>query len=178
MLDDAFALRAFAAGERFEVGPFAVDTWALPHFVPNAGLRLTGGGRVLAYTGDTGPCPELADLARDADLFLAEATYTDQVPAEDARYLSSARRRARHAARAGAGRLLLTHLWPGTLAGGRRRPPAGRTTGRSRWHATSAQLTTDATSCSPTTFTSDSTARPIQKASSGKAAPERKTFSS
>jgi ribonuclease BN (tRNA processing enzyme) len=115
MLDDAFTLRAFTAGGRFEVGPFVVDTWALPHFVPNAGLRLTSGGRVLAYTGDTGPCRELAELARDADLFLAEATYPDQVPAADARYLSSARQAGEYATRADAGRLMLTHLWPGTL---------------------------------------------------------------
>ena len=78
------------------------------------GLRLTAGGRALAYTGDTGPCREIVDLARDPDLFLAEATYPDQVPAEDARYLSSARQAGEHAAKAGAGRLLLTHLWPGT----------------------------------------------------------------
>jgi ribonuclease BN (tRNA processing enzyme) len=115
MLDGALVLRAFTAGSRFEIGPFTVDTWALPHFVPNAGLRLTSGGRVLAYTGDTGPCRELAELARDADIFLAEATYPDQVPAEDARYLSSARQAGEHATRAGAGRLMLTHLWPGTL---------------------------------------------------------------
>ena len=116
MLDDAAALRPFKAGVRFEVGPFRVDTWPLPHFVANAGLRLTAGGRVLAYTGDTGPCREIVDLARDADLFLAEATYPDQVPAEDARYLSSARQAGEYATKAGAARLLLTHLWPGTLA--------------------------------------------------------------
>jgi hypothetical protein len=33
---------------------------------------------VLAYTGDTGPSPAIADLARGADLFLAEATYAGQ----------------------------------------------------------------------------------------------------
>jgi ribonuclease BN (tRNA processing enzyme) len=117
MLDHALSLRTFTAGGRFAVGPFTVDTWALPHFVPNAGLRLTGSaGKVLAYTGDTGPCRELADLARDADLFLAEATYPDAVPAEDARYLSSARQAGEYAAKAGVRRLMLTHLWPGTLA--------------------------------------------------------------
>jgi ribonuclease BN (tRNA processing enzyme) len=116
MLDDALALRTFTAGGRFEIGPFTVDTWALPHFVPNAGLRLTAGGKVLAYTGDTGPCRELADLAHGADLFLAEATYPDVVPAEDARYLSSARQAGEWATKAGAGRLMLTHLWPGTFA--------------------------------------------------------------
>lgn len=114
MLDDAAVLRPFKAGVRFEVGPFRVDTWPLPHFVANAGLRLTAGGRALAYTGDTGPCREIVDLARDADLFLAEATYPEQVPVEDARYLSSARQAGEHASKAGAGRLWLTHLWPGT----------------------------------------------------------------
>ena len=90
MLADAYALREFYAGDRFEVGPFLVDTWALPHFVPNAGLRLTAGGRVLAYTGDTGPSPDIAVLAREADALLAEATFPDHMPpAHDARFLSS-----------------------------------------------------------------------------------------
>lgn len=115
MLDDALTLVPFTSSGSFEIGPFTVQTWPLPHFVPNAGLRLTAGGRVLAYTGDTGPCRELVDLARDADLFLAEATYVDEVPREDARDLSSARQAGEHAARAGAARLMLTHLWPGTL---------------------------------------------------------------
>ena len=29
---------------------------------------------MLAYSGDSGPCGELVELARDADLFLCEAT--------------------------------------------------------------------------------------------------------
>jgi ribonuclease BN (tRNA processing enzyme) len=107
------AVRNFAAGDRFEVGPFQVDSWSLPHFVPNAGLRLTAGGRVLAYTGDTGPSPDIVALARDADVFLAEATYPDQVPAAMAGYLSTAWQAGQDAVRAGAGRLVLTHLWPG-----------------------------------------------------------------
>jgi ribonuclease BN (tRNA processing enzyme) len=114
MLDDALRLHEFDPGERFTVGPFDVRSWLLPHFVPNAGLRLDTGGESLAYTGDTGPSPDLVSLARDADVFLAEATYTDEVPAEDARYLSSARQAGQTAARAGVGRLVLTHLWPGT----------------------------------------------------------------
>jgi ribonuclease BN (tRNA processing enzyme) len=114
MLEDAYVLCEFVAGDRLEVGPFAVDTWPLPHSVPNAGLRLTAAGRVLAYTGDTGPSPEVVDLARDADVFLAEASYPERVPADAARHLSSALQAGEHAARAGARRLLLTHLLPGT----------------------------------------------------------------
>ena len=115
MLADAYALREFTAGQRFDVGPFQVDTWALPHWVPNAGMRLTAAGRVLAYTGDTGPSPDIAVLASDADVLLAEATFPDlELPEGDAPYLSTARQAGENGARAGVGRLVLTHLWPGT----------------------------------------------------------------
>jgi ribonuclease BN (tRNA processing enzyme) len=113
-LDRAVTLGTFTAGGRFEIGPFQVDTWPLPHFVANAGLRLSAGGRVLAYTGDTGPSPDVVSLARAADLFLAEATFPEVMPADSARYLSTALQAGEYAAGAGVGRLLLTHLWPGT----------------------------------------------------------------
>ena len=116
MLDDAIVLREFTPGDRLTVGPFGVRSWLLPHWVPNAGLRLEADGHSLAYTGDTGPSPFLAELASGADVLLAEATYPWQVPGGDARYLSSARQAGEVARRAGAGRLVLTHLWPGTDA--------------------------------------------------------------
>jgi ribonuclease BN (tRNA processing enzyme) len=114
MLDDAYRLHDFAPGTGFGIGPFRVETWALPHFVPSAGLRLTAGGSVVAYTGDTGPSADIAELARDADLFIAEASYPKKVPADSARFLSSARQAGADAARAGARRLVLTHLMPGS----------------------------------------------------------------
>lgn len=114
MLAGSFVPYDLAPSRPLEIGPFRLDTWALPHHVPNAGLRLSGGGKVIAYTGDTGPADALVDLARDADLLLAEATYPEVVPEEDAPYLSSALQAGRTAAAAGAARLLLTHLWPGT----------------------------------------------------------------
>jgi ribonuclease BN (tRNA processing enzyme) len=113
-LRDAYVVRDFTAGGRFSVGPFEVDTWLLPHWLPNAGVRLTAGGRRLAYTGDTGPSPDLPQLARDADLFLAEATFAEEVPGDAAPYLSSARQAGENASRAGVGHLVLTHLWPGS----------------------------------------------------------------
>jgi ribonuclease BN (tRNA processing enzyme) len=114
MLEDAYRLHHFVPGMALDIGPFRVETWALPHSVPSAGLRLTAGASVVAYTGDTGPSPHIPDLARDADLFIAEATYPERVPADSARFLSSARQAGADAARAGARHLLLTHLWPGS----------------------------------------------------------------
>jgi ribonuclease BN (tRNA processing enzyme) len=113
-LQDAFTLVEFVAGDQFQVGPFQVQTWQLPHWVPNAGVRLAAEGQVLAYTGDTGPSPAIVALASGANLFLAEASFPEQVPAPAADFLSSARQAGKDAARAGVGRLLLTHLLPGT----------------------------------------------------------------
>lgn len=114
MLADAYVLHEFAPGSPLDIGPFRAQTRLLPHWVPNAGVRLTAGGRVLAYTGDSGPSRDVVELARGADLLLAEATYVDEVPADSLTYLTSARQAGRQATEAGVARLLLTHLWPGT----------------------------------------------------------------
>jgi ribonuclease BN (tRNA processing enzyme) len=111
-LDDACQVREFAAGDRFALGPFDVATVALPHSVPNAGLRLSADGHTLAYTGDTGQSPEIGTLAWHADVFLAEASLLT----ESDRYLSTAREAGENAARAGVDRLVLTHLFPGADA--------------------------------------------------------------
>jgi ribonuclease BN (tRNA processing enzyme) len=96
-----------------QVGPFRLTGLPLPHFVPNAGVRLEAGGTVLAYSGDTGPDPRLADLGRDADLFIVEAT--DRPGETDAavRNLMTSAEAGRWARQAGARRLMLTHFWPG-----------------------------------------------------------------
>ncbi len=73
------AVNEFSAGDRFPVGPFIVDTRALPHTLPNAGFRLSVDGSVLAYTGDNGPDPAVVEFADGADLFIAEATYVESV---------------------------------------------------------------------------------------------------
>jgi ribonuclease BN (tRNA processing enzyme) len=114
MLTDAYVLHEFTAGSQLDIGPFLAQTRLLPHWLPNAGIRLTAGERVLAYTGDTGPSPDVVKLARDADLLLAEATYVDQVPEDSRRYLTSARQAGRQARDAEARHLVLTHLQPGT----------------------------------------------------------------
>jgi ribonuclease BN (tRNA processing enzyme) len=114
MLDSAYRWHEIEAGPAVDIGPFDVQTRALPHSVPDVGVRLSAGDRVLAYTGDTGPSPDVVDLARGADVFLAEASFVDRVPDSARDHLSSARQAGRYAHEAGAGQLVLTHLLPGT----------------------------------------------------------------
>jgi ribonuclease BN (tRNA processing enzyme) len=53
-------------------------------------------------------------LARDADLLLAEASFVDTVPADLRSGLNTAAGAGAQATAAGARRLVLTHLFPGT----------------------------------------------------------------
>jgi ribonuclease BN (tRNA processing enzyme) len=114
MLADAIDQQVIRPEERLRIGPFRVATRLLPHWLPNVGIRIEAAGSGLAYTGDSGSVPQIAELATNASLLLAEATYLDQVPEDSARYLSSARAAGTWAARAGVGKLILTHLWPGS----------------------------------------------------------------
>jgi ribonuclease BN (tRNA processing enzyme) len=113
-LRQELGFRDLTAGQRLEAGPFRIRTFELPHFVPNLGFRVEVEGRVVAYTGDTGPSDALHDLARDADLFVCEAMRPPGVLGDRARFLLSAEEAGRFAHEAGARRLLLTHFQPGS----------------------------------------------------------------
>ena len=114
MLDAGYGLTDIEDGDQFEVGPFAVHARQLPHSRTNLGLRITAGGRSLVYTGDSGASPVTPELARDADLLLAEASFADELAGDCARDLSTAEQRGQLATDAGVRHLVLTHLLPGT----------------------------------------------------------------
>jgi ribonuclease BN (tRNA processing enzyme) len=72
--------RAFEVAEYESRTPFAaaaglrVTAVPVEHYDMEAfGFRVEG-DRILAYSGDSGPCPALGELAHDADLLLCEAT--------------------------------------------------------------------------------------------------------
>jgi ribonuclease BN (tRNA processing enzyme) len=93
-----------------ELGPLRIETRPMTHLVPTIGVRVSSNGTTLAYTGDTGETEEVETLARGADLLLAEAAQQDMP--EPLWFHLTARQAAIHAARAGAGRLVLSHFWP------------------------------------------------------------------
>lgn len=97
----------------YDIGPFRLDAVPLPHFVPNAGIRLSTTDYTLAYTGDTMPDPALADLGADADLYIVDATRHEPPPAGTRRGVLAAAEAGEWAARARAKALMLSHFWPG-----------------------------------------------------------------
>jgi ribonuclease BN (tRNA processing enzyme) len=111
VMRSAFAFTEVAPGEAFEIGPFRVQTQPMAHLgLPALGFRFQTDGQVLAYTGDTGPTHHVEEIARDADLFLAEATWQDRDDLMP--FHLSSRQAADHAREAGARSLILTHIWP------------------------------------------------------------------
>ncbi len=102
-------------GAQVEVGGLRLTFARTDHPVETYAVRVEGSGRMLAYTADTAFAERLAELARGADLLLAEATlseaYRDRAAAAGHMTGSQAGELAR---RAGVRRLLLTHFFPTT----------------------------------------------------------------
>jgi ribonuclease BN (tRNA processing enzyme) len=94
-----------------EFGPFSVEPIPVEHPVAAFGLRVTADGRTLGYSGDTGPCAGLDEVAKDADLLLAEASFNSDEDNPDKLHLTGADC-GDAAARSGSRRLLLTHVPP------------------------------------------------------------------
>jgi ribonuclease BN (tRNA processing enzyme) len=81
------------------------------HPIPTYGIRLTAGGRSLVYSGDTGESDTLVGLAKDADVLLCEASFGPDDSYVPDLHLTG-RQAGDHAARAGVGRLIVTHVPP------------------------------------------------------------------
>jgi len=94
-----------------EFGPFSVDPIPVEHPVAAFGLRVTADGRTLGYSGDTGPCAGLDEVAKDVDLLLAEASFNSREDNPTKLHLTGAEC-GDAATRSGSRRLLLTHVPP------------------------------------------------------------------
>jgi ribonuclease BN (tRNA processing enzyme) len=71
-------VRELAPGEVVEGDGWTVRTVEVHHFQPHLrsyGYRLDAGGRSFVYSGDTGPCRELAALAQDCDVLVHMCHY-------------------------------------------------------------------------------------------------------
>jgi ribonuclease BN (tRNA processing enzyme) len=81
MFDNTFEPREYSDGHPFRVARMTVTPMRVPHYdLLTFGLRISNGNQSLAYSGDSAPTETLAALARNADLFLCEATLRDVEP--------------------------------------------------------------------------------------------------
>ena len=110
MFEEAFDLREYADGEPFEAAGFSVTPHRVLHYQLIAfGFRASANGTVLAYSGDSGPSDALPEIARDADLFVCEATLAAPNPEGGKRGHLSAEEANEAFEASAAKRLLITH---------------------------------------------------------------------
>ena len=106
-----FEFRTWSPGEPTRVGPFTVQAIRVEHPVEAYGLRVSAGGALVAYTGDSGRCSQLETIARGADLLLAEASFHDGEANPPGIHLTG-RDCGELAKAAGVKRLVVTHVPP------------------------------------------------------------------
>jgi ribonuclease BN (tRNA processing enzyme) len=113
LIEEAFALEEYASGDVLDVGDLRIRSHAVPHYLPHTNaLELTvpaGGSGRLTYGADHGPADTLVEFAQGTDLLLIEATL--KAPEESLpRGHITAREAGEHGRRAGARRLVVTHV--------------------------------------------------------------------
>ena len=111
LISDRYELTVdeLARDER-EFKDYRLVTRPVSHMVPCTGYRIEDGrGVSVVYTGDTGYCEEAVELARDADVLITEAALPPGFELDGHLDPESA---GRLAAEAGAGTLVVAHLYP------------------------------------------------------------------
>lgn len=111
-ISDTFDVHEWADGRDYSINGFDIRSTRVNHPPETFGLRITGpGGQVLAFSGDSGVCDELIEVAADADIFLCEASWTHSPDRPPNLHLSGLEA-GEAATKAGVRLLALTHIAP------------------------------------------------------------------
>jgi ribonuclease BN (tRNA processing enzyme) len=109
----AFELSEYSPDARLEVGRLALTFAATAHRGLCCAIRVSDGGAAVVYGADGSPSEALEQLAGAADLLILEATYAEDTATASSQGHMTALQAGALASRAGAQRLVLTHLIPG-----------------------------------------------------------------
>jgi ribonuclease BN (tRNA processing enzyme) len=112
LIENAFKLREYDPAEVLREGPFTLRFQPVPHFIATNALEVVSsadGGRRLTYGADSSPSDELCEFANGTDLLLIEATLPRPERTGMRGHLTPAEA-GQHGRRAGAQRLVITHL--------------------------------------------------------------------
>jgi ribonuclease BN (tRNA processing enzyme) len=110
LIERAFRIHEYEIPGELTVGPFSVRFCEVPHYTETAAVELAcnGGGR-LTYSADCSPNDQLVEFARDTDMLLIEATLPRPERTGQRGHLTP-REAGDHGRRAGARRLVITHI--------------------------------------------------------------------
>jgi ribonuclease BN (tRNA processing enzyme) len=110
VVEEAFRTREYDIAAGDDVGTLQLRFQPVPHFIPANAVELSAGAGRFTFGADHGPSDELCEFARDSDLLMLEATLAEPAEPTDRHGHLTAAEAGEHAARAGARRLVLTHI--------------------------------------------------------------------
>lgn len=110
--DAAFEVGEYRPEDSLQIGALTCTFAPTAHPRPCFAIRVTDGDAAVVYGADGSPSEAVAALATGADLLVLEATFADDAAAAAEQGHMTAAQAGALAARAGAARLLLTHLLP------------------------------------------------------------------
>jgi ribonuclease BN (tRNA processing enzyme) len=108
-IESGFALEEYDAADVVAVGDVEVRFQPVPHFLPTHALDVSHGEHRITYSADSSPSDDLCEFARGTDLLLIEATLP-RPEREGPRGHMTPAEAGDHGRRAGARRLVLTHI--------------------------------------------------------------------
>jgi ribonuclease BN (tRNA processing enzyme) len=108
-IEGAFALEEYDPEQPVRVGAMELGFQPVPHFVPTQAVSIACDGRRIIYSADSSPSDALCAFAQDTDLLLIEATLP-RPEREGPRGHLTPEEAGEHGRRAGARRLVLTHI--------------------------------------------------------------------
>lgn len=109
-LTDTFRFHTLRDESQVAIGDVTLTSCTAVHSVPAVSVKFVADGATLVYSGDTTTNARLVELARDADVFLCEATWSGDLANYPQGIHLTATAAAQHARDANVGELILTHL--------------------------------------------------------------------
>ena len=107
---DPFQWHDVTDRDSVQIGELRLTFSRTDHGDETLAMRIEGGGRTLGYSADSGPGWSLEKLGPGLDLALCEATFLED--RENQMQHLSGRQAGQQARTAGAGGLMITHVWP------------------------------------------------------------------
>jgi len=111
LISNAFEIIEYDPSKSFDVGRLRFSFQSVPHFTETFAIDIasTNGGGRITYGADCRPNEELVEFAKGTDLLMIEATIPRPERSGDRGHLTP-QEAADHAQRAGAKRVVLTHM--------------------------------------------------------------------
>ena len=109
LIEQAFELHEYDPAGELVLEPLRVRFHEVPHFIRTHAVQVRADGASFTYGADCRPNDEIVAFARDSDLLMLEATL-EQPEDEGCRGHLTPAEAGAHARRAGAHRLVLTHM--------------------------------------------------------------------